>query len=595
MTLEFTYNPLDKTLNEIRLVTLKAGSASHKIECVLSKCLLEQSPAYEALSYAWGTSAETILISIDGRRAQITMSLQSALRHLRRQEEDRVLWIDAICIDQNNNQEKNHQVRMMTRIYESAHHVVIWLGERSEHSGLALEKIMVASKSLNRRTHQSVTLQQVRADIFGPEAWAALLNLFDLEWWTRTWVVQEVAVAKQAILVCGKESIPADSFDDGINNIHFIRWMDTRRNGVAEEMGYTRTVKEMGNPGKDLLYLAQKCRKLRSTDPRDKLYALLGLATEMDFEIDYSLPVCTVYGKFVEACIERSGTLDILNFVRVIERDDLSSWIPDWTCIDFETLIPYESWDKPPFFKASGDSVAEFESLPTTKRKRQVTGVVGDHITSGLCYIKGFITDVIQHVSDPLVDFESSQSSQTELMQQWISIFEAHTDASGPYKTKEARINAFWITLVADANYNRRPSRDPDFYEPFYRRWFAGKWEPHPQFDTHLDVPDFQTSFFRAAGARKLLVSKKGYVGLAPLGARVGDLICILFGGQTPFVLRRAMGANEVREDCAAAFGGSGSLYFFMGESYVHGLMDGEAYEEFQQGEGDQQESFVVL
>jgi hypothetical protein len=485
---------------------------------------------------------------------------------------------------------------MMVRIYQSAYYVVVWLGVGIEHSSLALEKIMVASKSLNRRTHQSMTLKQLRDDIFGPEAWAALLKLFDLEWWTRTWVVQEVAVAKQVILVCGKESIPADLFDNGITNIHFIRWMNTRRNGIAEEMGYIRTVKEMGNLGKDLLYLAQKCRGLRSTDPRDKLYALLGLATEMDFEIDYSLPVCTVYGRFVEACIERSGTLDILNFVTVTERDDLSSWIPDWTFTNFETLIPYESWDKPPFFKASGDSVAEFESLLTSKHDRQVTGEVSDRVTSGLCCIKGFITDVIQHVSDPLLDLKSSKSSQTDLMQQWISIFEAHTDASGPYKTKESRINAFWITLVADANYGRRPSRDPDFYEPLFRRWFAGEWEPHPQFDTHLEIPDFQTSFLRAAGARKLFVSKKGYVGLAPLGARVGDMICNLFGGQTPFVLRRAKGADEVREDCAASFGGSGSLYFFVGESYVHGLMDGEAYEEFQQGESDdQRESFLIL
>jgi hypothetical protein len=96
----------------------------------------------------------------------------------------------------------------------------------------------------------------------------------------------------------------------------------------------------------------------------------------------------------------------------------------------------------------------------------------------------------------------------------------------------------------------------------------------------------------RATESRRFFVSTKGYVGLAPFHAEIGDLCCILFGGQTPFILRNC---SHTHPKIQYIFGGEGNPYLFIGESYVHGIMDGEAYEESKRGDSDAKlEKFVL-
>ncbi len=179
-------------------------------------------------------------------------------------------------------------------------------------------------------------------------------------------------------------------------------------------------------------------------------------------------------------------------------------------------------------------------------------------------------------------------------MQQWISIFWAFTDLSGPYKTKEDYYNAFWMTLVTDSNDDRRTSRNPQLYQAFFRRWLLqAPWVPHPQFAEIAEAPDFQTNFKRAAVGRRFFVSKKGYIGLAPAIARPNDLICILLGGQTPFILRKYEDGKQPNQQQLQGIFGGDYLYQLIGESYVHGLMDGEAYSESENG--DELEVFVIM
>jgi hypothetical protein len=142
----------------------------------------------------------------------IRTNLHSAFRHLRRQREDRILWIDAVCINQEDNIEKNHQVWMMKRIYESADQVVIWLGEAIEHTGRAFEKLKEAAEYIKNLDPRETTKppQWVKDELFGTEAWAALMDLFGREWWTRVWVIQEVAVAKKVMITCGNHHLSAD-------------------------------------------------------------------------------------------------------------------------------------------------------------------------------------------------------------------------------------------------------------------------------------------------------------------------------------------------------------------------------------------------
>jgi hypothetical protein len=129
----FHYQPLDAKSEIIRVVILQPGHFDTPIQCKLQHVDLDEKPWYEALSYVWGDPKATMPIQLENDPAfSVTRNLERALRYLRRGDAPRVLWIDAICIDQQNVPEKNHQVQKMTRIYESAGRVQLWVGEEDD-------------------------------------------------------------------------------------------------------------------------------------------------------------------------------------------------------------------------------------------------------------------------------------------------------------------------------------------------------------------------------------------------------------------------------------------------------------------------------
>jgi hypothetical protein len=599
---KFDYPPLDNGTNEIRLLTLKAGYGEEDIKCLVTQHKLVQNLGYEALSYSWGTSTETIPISINARHSMhIRTNLHSALRHLRRQKDDRILWIDAVCINQKDNVEKNHQVRMMKRIYEYADQVVIWLGEAIEHTGRAFEKLNKAAEYM-REPDPDVTAkppQWIKDELFGTETWTALMDISRREWWTRIWVIQEVALAKQAVIACGNHHLSADCYNEAMQLLSatFILW-DEMDNFEWRRLKSELPKKTTNN----LLQLAQKYRGLKATNPRDKLYGLLGLAEGMNFEPEYQLSVRGVYGRFVEACIESSGTLDVLSFVSPTFHNTLSlpSWVPDWTCVfSNSTLIDYRPFDKDRLFHASGDSVAEFQTLFSPKQAGHVSLSAEIDVFNSFkfCSVSGFITDKIAHLGDPAENIESIKSHETPLMQQWIAIFKTSTDTNGPYKTKDDLFNAFWMTLVADYDCFRRTRTNQELksHQSVFERWLHREPTELTQSSPPLEENNmikYRVMLKRATELRRLFVSTKGYVGLAPFHAEVGDLICILFGGQTPFILRNCFHAHP---QLPHTFSGEGRTHFFVGESYVHGIMDGEAYEEFKRDDSDAKSEMFVL
>ncbi|KAE9374993.1 hypothetical protein N431DRAFT_287752, partial [Stipitochalara longipes BDJ] len=125
---------------------------------------------YEVLSYTWGTTGATEKISVDDSKAlEVRVNLATALRYLRLETEPRTLWIDAICIDQNNVEEKNTQVPYMTQIYREASCVQVWLGESSHDSDRAFDLL------------EAIGGNEDDMD------WRSLANLFQRPWWTRMW------------------------------------------------------------------------------------------------------------------------------------------------------------------------------------------------------------------------------------------------------------------------------------------------------------------------------------------------------------------------------------------------------------------------
>lgn len=163
---------------------------------------------YEALSWCWGQEVKDRAIRIQegGKyyRLAVTRDLTLALKYLRHPHEERILWIDALCINQANHEERNHQVQMMARIYSGAKQACIWLGEDTDDSTTAITFI-----------RQIVTLENLDDVLDKREnasKWQSLLLLMQRPWFSRRWVVQEIALARSATIYCGNDNIPWRSF-----------------------------------------------------------------------------------------------------------------------------------------------------------------------------------------------------------------------------------------------------------------------------------------------------------------------------------------------------------------------------------------------
>jgi hypothetical protein len=131
---------------------------------------------YEALSYVWGNPNETLPIYMHGNKFSITVNLHAALLRLRDYTFERIIWVDAICINQNDTKEKDHQVKLMAKIYSNAHRVIVWLGEEAVDTKGGLEDIsLAANEELPERLKKEINNQ-------------AILNLLQRPWFQRIWV-----------------------------------------------------------------------------------------------------------------------------------------------------------------------------------------------------------------------------------------------------------------------------------------------------------------------------------------------------------------------------------------------------------------------
>ncbi|KAK1994346.1 HET domain-containing protein [Colletotrichum falcatum] len=286
----FEYEPLDLGGKSLRLLMLHPG-VSGEVTCDLIQATLERGNRipYEALSYAWGSHDLSESITVNGKRLPVTKSLFHALNHLRH-DEGRVLWVDAVCIDQANTAERGHQVGQMVDIYRAAEQVLIWLGPSSYETKIAMAFLKTLHRetttgrkdreSLGRvqeqwlsakqdLTNDRVALCQLQRD--------GLVSIFQEPWFTRVWILQEVSHARAASVCCGRWSVPAHVLSTAAALVGVD--LDPERKAVLDLMPSPSTKRYART--KKLYNLLQEFRGRRATDPRDMVYALAGIASDM--------------------------------------------------------------------------------------------------------------------------------------------------------------------------------------------------------------------------------------------------------------------------------------------------------------------------
>jgi hypothetical protein len=170
------------------------------LEDYISSTVTGETP-YEALSYTWGIEMSPNEVLLDGCALQVTDNLYVALRHLRHAMDRRTVWIDALCINQVDVIERSSQVQLMNRIYATAERTIVWLGPVANESDMILKKL----------EEGIVSIQYILPLLYGTYL------LMTRPWWSRVWVLQEVALSKSVVIHCGTHSLPFDTFAERIN------------------------------------------------------------------------------------------------------------------------------------------------------------------------------------------------------------------------------------------------------------------------------------------------------------------------------------------------------------------------------------------
>ncbi|KAF2246905.1 heterokaryon incompatibility, partial [Trematosphaeria pertusa] len=152
----------------------------------LFEASLDEKPTFEALSYVWGDPQSRKRIRCSGKNLSVTRSLALALNRIRNPTTSRIVWADAICINQNDVEERNHQVRLMREIYTRAKRVLVSLdtGDGSNN------------ESMTRLTGYQIPV----ADVLTESVRSALRAFFGSPWFTRIWCVQEIVLARKAVV-----------------------------------------------------------------------------------------------------------------------------------------------------------------------------------------------------------------------------------------------------------------------------------------------------------------------------------------------------------------------------------------------------------
>ena len=332
------------------------------MRCTIGEFSLNECPPFEALSYEWGPAEPRHILIVDETHGVwIRRNLAVALMLLRWRNVDRHIWIDAVCINQGDLEERASQVQRMHRIYSSATEVIMFLGlDKGEIfeifkaiAEIRQHFVQTFQPFLNVREDVSASLDarhrgEIEAASSAPPdtVFATAHKLWNLSYFTRMWIFQEVVSAKSARMICGDWSLPWSTVEGYLQADYMVS--STRSQGLRSTsykgisphaISDTRIAIALGSelwPASrlHLIHMLQATRQLQATEPSDKVFAVLGVATDNIPRIlkpDYTPPWQTVYTRAAQVTIENSGTLQILEDVEVKDKaSGLPSWVPNW-------------------------------------------------------------------------------------------------------------------------------------------------------------------------------------------------------------------------------------------------------------------------
>ena len=498
-----------------------------------------------------------------------------------------MLWIDAVCINQKDLAERGAQVAMMREIFARSTNVIVWVGESDQETAAILRAAVKVGESYDNKSHgehvasmhsdQSVKnyLHRVHAGIKEVhQDWGALdFTLLQREWFRRTWVIQEVCSAPSSVLQCGDVVVPWSL----ILRINMCMhrpsaWSTAWRRAVIPDIHlqlfdskkYTADplAREFRNPRKaamiDIFDILLYGMDLEASDPRDKIFALLGFLDkdpddDLEDEIrpDYSKPVSRVFADFTRWWIRTHNSLRILSAVHANAGRTWQDMRTSSTSREHPTRPTWSLWH-------DGRSSWANATLATweTTRFDATSGRFAHVLPSqpNVLRIEGCILGTIDNISS--FPYFLADEALNELRNVYNQLFEP-TNARNIWTS-----SAFQVGEWDEAG----------------ERLLISQNALYDHANAHWDFLQQNRGAIQCHHACYITTSE-GEKGLCPPMAKEGDLVVVLFGGRVPYVLRESK--NQAAQDSSDA----GVQYEFIGECYVQAYMQGLCMQQLEDAE----------
>ena len=599
---DYEYRPLDTSRNEFRVLALENSPKDEDpISCDLIHLSLDdngmkslaQDPSFTsrrmsrmisqfgALSYTWGSLDLQSSIILGGHLFKVTTNLEAALRQMRknRRPAGRIVnspiqsywWIDALCINQKDNVERGQQVSCMTRIYKKAAAVHVWLGEERDDSAIAMDVIRQLGDIIQRAPGEPKFWYPNISNAQKELHRRALNAFFRRPWWERVWVRQEVALPRAGTFYCGDATVPFYKMytaSDVMNRLRERLGLNRTLHGEASQESALSAdfeksfssdtphpvlifaVQQECSSGqkfisfKDALFNARFCK---ATDPRDKVFSVLGLTDPevCGIAADYSLSLVATYKAALHSLITATKSVDVLSACQNPERlHGFPSWVPN--------LV--DEWKARPFKLKSHHSVASYKEADCVFTEG-----------SDVLHLKGEFFDTVETLSDCSPQRNDTVEQLDALYLEWKSIVAQLLPRpdSDPYsgfmpedrhyvRTSllgicEDRSWIYFLSIGEDEGRQLRYSEDNKLLD-----------DDAPALDDiqnirmarSLLLPDdlkvvtskylpVHTYLRKYGVGRRLCVSAKGVIGLVPQDTQIGDSIVVFHGGNFPYIIRK--------------------------------------------------------
>jgi hypothetical protein len=630
-----------------RLIELLPGW-SGDLRCHLHvRKLTKSMGSYEALSYTWDTEYENECVNeiiCNGHKQLIHQNLYEALQTLRRPHESRLLWIDAICIDQNNTAEKSQQVKIMGTIFAKAQRVLIWIGQREDKclcgeftlssSSETISEVFAGICSIMNKwlTHNGrddlVAAYSERHDkvdnlvedkawnknIFGRHAvhedkdtglgvgtntLQKIVDFFSRRWFFRIWVIQEVVLSSNAQVVWGTYNIAWDwvglaaaIIQANSSSLSFLGYSSIPNGLMNAFLMYRLSASQTCLPPLKFSFVQvlQLTQQFASTNAHDRIYGLLGLKTTdsvaATIEPNYDMNVMEVYENVARLILVSDNSLALLSSARPGSYlHSKPSWVPRWSEATFYVLRPIYTH---PEFRCASQAPRDFR-YPSNKPELELRGVILEKIN----VLPNHQLTAAFWYSNP------NENSRNEcLIQSMLNKLN---------NSKQA-IESLAMTWTRGTNWKGYPVDSIDSHAAdYFAALFSGYLDltiindsiPSPnKISEKVLGPSLQLAELKKLSQEgdysrylnyardicedhTIFTTLSGRIGIAPRSLlKEGDLLCVFFGADVPFLIRP-----------------KGDGYILLSECYVYNIMHGEILNQLSDLErrGELKEEWIKL